>query len=179
MRAKDFYNYANPEFSAVRDPMRRVMKAYGNAERWFAHIKEVTWADYGSEFLTNGLHAMEHIQPIRVDTFKGVLAQWGLEVEYPPIAEFLEPLPDYGRIFEVSVSIVDEIHEALLDFIRVTDGGRMDAAARQVEQLEIDNSKDRAWLIQAWKMWDTGVSFGTMDSWVKKLLHEIADYGND
>ena len=38
MRAREYANWENPKFAPLMEPVRRVMEAYGNAEKWFADI---------------------------------------------------------------------------------------------------------------------------------------------
>ena len=170
MKRRDYYNYANPKFSFMRDLMRNVMTAYGEAERFFATIKEKTWANFGLKALTNYIHALEHLQGDYVDTFKAILAEIGLEVEYPAVGELAEEMPDLDKVFEVCVGIVDDVDEALRNFIGTIDGehGEFSALARKMENLQMQNSAQRSFMLEAWNMADNDVSLSSFDNWVAR-----------
>lgn len=170
MKKRDFYNYDNPKFAGLRDPMRRVMTAYGEAERYFALIKEITWAEFGMKALTNYIHALEHIQPDAVDGFKAIMAEQGLMVEYPSISELAEDFPDLDRVFEVCVGIIDETDAALRNFIRIIDAehSEISALARKMENLQMQNSAERSFLLEAWSMWDNNPSYTSFDNWMSR-----------
>lgn len=168
MKRRDYYNYANPKFSPLRDPMRKVMTAYGEAERFFATIKEKTWANFGLKSLTNYIHSLEHLQGGYVDTFKSILAEIGLEIEYPAVGELAEEMPDLDKVFEVCVGIVDDVDEALRDFIAEIDERHKEfsALARKVENLQMQNSAQRSFMLEAWNMADNNISLSSFDDWV-------------
>lgn len=177
MKKTEFYSYKNPRFTPLREPMRGVMSAYGEAERYFATIKEVTWYKFGCKALTNYIHALEHIQPERVDDFKNIMAEYGLCVEYPATEELdMEQFYDLDKIFEVCVDIVNNIDEKLRAFIGNADEkhSEFSALARKAENLQMQNSEIRAFLLEAWAMWDNGGSETSFDNWVK----EHAPYTN-
>ena len=174
-KKKEIYNYKNPQFYNLRDPMRGVMTAYMNAEKWFATIKEITWAEFGMKFLTDGIHAYEHLQPEAIDEFKGIMAQYGLEVEYPATSELTEEFPDLDRVFEVCVQILDEINVALSRFIKETNNETFEPLARQAEQLQINNSMLRTKMLEAWSMFDGSTSLSSFDKWCKSLFDDGGD----
>lgn len=168
MKRRDYYNYKNPRFSFMRDLMRNVMTAYGEAERFFATIKERTWANFGLKSTTNYIHALEHLQGDYVDTFKAILAEVGCEVEYPAVGELVEEMPDLDKVFEVCVGIVDDVDEALRDFIFAIDGEHKEfsALARKMENLQMQNSAQRSFMLEAWNMADNNISLSSFDDWV-------------
>ena len=51
MRAQEYASWDNPRFAPMREPMRRVMEAYGNAEKWFADIKDRVLCDLPEFYL--------------------------------------------------------------------------------------------------------------------------------
>ena len=171
MRKQDYFNYSNAEFVAVREPMRRVMSAYGNAEKWFAAIKDNVLIDFGMPFLSDAIHGLEHIQPERVDAFAGAIHSYGLLLEYPATPELTENFDnDLDRVFEVCVGIVDEVDDALNEFIRALGDGKFNSLALVAEDLQVENTYDRKNLLYAWGMWDNGgMSRSSFDSWCKKL----------
>ncbi len=168
MRKRDYYNYNTPRFQPLREPMRKVMTAYGEAERHFALIKEITWAEFGLKSLTNYIHSLEHIQPDAVDKFKAIMAEIGLMVDYPTVEELVEDFPDLDKVFEVCVGIIDETDEALREFITLIDTQHREfsALARQMENLQMQNSAERSFLLEAWSMWDNNPSYTSFDNWV-------------
>lgn len=184
MKKRDYYNYNNDRFAFLRKPMRNVMKAYGEAERYFAFIKEITWAEFGLKATTDYIHSLEHIQPEYVDEFKEIMAQLGLMVEYPSIDELAEPFEDLDKVFEVCVGIIDETDKALCNFVREVDivsagVSNTFALARQVETLIIKNSEDRKFLLEAWSMWDNNPSYTSFDNWVEHHAPNLKNEGED
>ncbi len=170
MTVKEFHSYSNPKFERLLVPMRQVMSAYGEATQFFANLKELTWYRYGLKHTTKRIHKLEHIQPERIDEFKNILAQHHLPLEYPPIKELdTESLQSLQEIFELCVEIIDKTDEALENFIVVCSENKFGALARQVEQLQIDNSKDRQWLLEAWAMIDNDTSLSSFDNWIKGI----------
>ena len=170
MKKREFYNYENQKFSPLRDPMRRVMSALLDAERYFAAVKEVVWGRFGMVFLSDAIHALEHKQPERIDRFGAILHQLGLEIEYPATQELDEPLGDLDEVFRVCVELVDEVEHGLSDFIRAADNLQLWAAGRGAEELQMENSADRTHLLEAWSMWDNRVSASSFDKYVKELM---------
>ncbi len=168
MKKRDYYNYNTPRFQPLREPLRRVMTAYGEAERHFALIKEITWAEFGLKSLTNYIHSLEHIQPDAVDKFKAIMAEIGLMVEYPAVEELVEDFPDLDKVFEVCVGIIDETDEALREFITLIDTQHREfsALARKMENLQMQNSSERSFLLEAWSMADNSSSYSSFDNWV-------------
>ena len=99
MKKREFYSYKSKTFAPLRDPMREAMRAFLNAERYFAAIKEVVWGRFGMKYLSDAIHSLEHKQPGRIDRFGDLLHQLGLEIEYPATPELGEPLPDLDEVF--------------------------------------------------------------------------------
>lgn len=172
MRAQEYASWDNPRFAPMREPMRRVMEAYGNAEKWFADIKDRVLCDMGMPFLSDAIHRLEHKQPERIDEFAEIPHDYHLRLMYPGTPELDEDFDnDLDRVFEVCVAIVDGVNEALGGFIRATADGEFNALSLKAEELQIANTDDRRKLLDAWTMWDQGgMSRATFDSWCRKLF---------
>ena len=56
--------------------------------------------------------------------------------------------------------------------------GHFPGLARQVESLQIENSKDRKKLLESWSMWDNGSSMSSFDKWVKSI-YDLPDNGEE
>lgn len=169
MRKREIYNYENPRFAPLRDPMRGAIRAFLNAERYFATIKGVVWGRFGMKYLGDAIHSLEHLQPERIDRFGNAFHQLGLEIEYPATQELAEPLPDLDEVFRVCVEVVDSVETALAGFIRKADEAQCWTLGREAENLQMDNSADRTQLLEAWSMWDNGVSASSFDKYVRQL----------
>lgn len=169
---KSIYNWENPAFAPLHDPMRNVMAAYGNAEKFFAAIKEVVWYKFSMIYTMDLIHRLEHLQPEKVDAFKGYISTIGLPVEYPATPELGEELGDMDKVFEVCVNIVDEIDNALFAFIQAADKAGFRPIGRNVEQLQMENYARKTKLLEAWNMYDQSASPTTFDNWVKNLLDQ-------
>lgn len=177
MRARWYYSWRNERFSKLYEPVRRVMGAYGNAEKWFADVKDRVLTELGMPFLSDHIHALEHLQPERIDEFSKVVHVYGLRLPYPETKELAENLnDDLDRVFEVCVRIIDEIDEAINEFIRESADGEFNALSLKAEELQLINTYDRRALIEAWKMWDNGeMSRASFDSWCKKHFERSGD----
>lgn len=193
MTKREYFNYENPAFYNLRDPMREVMKSFLDAERYFAAIKEVVWGRYAMPYLSDAIHSLEHKQPGRIDQFSDAMRQEGLEIEYPGTAELdTDSLESLDEVFRVCVELTDNIDRALQMFIDVADKrkgerglaltekqGKFPALARQAEQLQIDNSADRTKLLESWAMWGNQPSASSFDKWVKSRYDLPDDGGED
>ena len=174
MRAREYANWENPKFAPLMGPVRRVMEAYGNAEKWFADIKDRVLCDMGMPFLSDAIHKLEHKQPERIDEFAAIPHDYHLRLPYPGTPELDEDFnDDLDRVFEVCVTIVDAVDGALGDFIRVTADGEFNALSLKAEELQMQNTGDRQKLLSAWSMWDTGsMSRASFDNWCRNLFAE-------
>lgn len=191
MKKREVYTYENPKFYALRDPMREVVRAYWAAMQYYAAIKEVVWGRYGMAYLSDALHTMEHKQPEYIDQFSATLRQQGLEIEYPSVPELDELLDSLDEVFRICIELNDNVDKALQRFIDVADRkenevggvpnqnqGRFPGLARQVESLQIENSKDRKKLLESWSMWDNDVSRSSFDKWIKSI-YDLPDNGEE
>jgi len=177
MNSKQYYKWENEKFSKLYEPVRAVMGAYGNAEKWFADIKDRVLTEFGMPFLSNYIHSLEHKQPIRIDAFAEVVHIYGLRLPYPETRELGESLDyDIGRVFDVSIQIIDEIDEALNEFIRASAGNEFNAISLKAEELQLLNASDRQPIIEAWKMWDNGdMNRATFDNWCRNHFNESGE----
>lgn len=189
MEKREIYNYKNPKFYSLRDPMREVVRSFWAAMQYYATIKERVWGRYGMFYLSQAIHSLEHKQGGRIDQFSDAMRQEGLELEYPGVPELDEPLDVLDEVFRICVELNDQIDRALQRFIDVADRrmneageapsaeqGKFPALARQAEQLQIDNSADKAKLLEAWSMWDNKPSISSFDKWVKNI-YDLGDDG--
>lgn len=189
MEKREIYNYKNPKFYSLRDPMREVVRSFWAAMQYYATIKERVWGRYGMFYLSQAIHGLEHKQPDRIDQFSDAMRQEGLEIEYPGVPELDEPLDVLDEVFRVCVELNDQIDMALQRFIDVADRrmnergeepspeqGKFPALARQAEQLQIDNSADKTNLLEAWSMWNNKPSMSSFDKWVKSI-YDLPDDG--
>lgn len=189
MEKREIYNYKNPKFYSLRDPMREVVRSFWAAMQYYATIKERVWGRYGMFYLSQAIHSLEHKQGGRIDQFSDAMRQEGLELEYPGVPELDEPLDVLDEVFRICVELNDQIDRALQRFIDVADRrmneageapsaeqGKFPALARQAEQLQIDNSTDKTKLLEAWSMWDNKPSISSFDKWVKSI-YDLGDDG--
>lgn len=159
--------------------------------QYYASIKEIVWGRYGMAYLSDSLHTMEHKQPEYIDQFSAIMRQQGLEIEYPSVPELDELLDSLDEVFRVCIELNDNVDKALQRFINVADRkenevggvpsqsqGHFPGLARQVESLQIENSKDRKKLLESWSMWDNGSSMSSFDKWVKSI-YDLPDNGEE
>lgn len=168
MKFNEQYSYDTPRFAPLRDIMRDLISAWGNAEKWFAALKE--WPRVrGMPNLSDAIHRLEHIQPQRLDMWADAYRAWLLPLEYPATAELDEGIPDMDKLFEVCVQIVDEMDAALMKAIAATKGGEFNALSLATENLQVENARDRIDLLTMWAMWDNGVSAAEFDNFVREM----------
>ena len=169
MKMREIYNYKNPKYAKLKEPMRNLIGAWGDAEKWFATLKEWPLIEAGMPSLSDAIHKLEHVQPERIDAFAHAYRPWHLELIYPATDELVEEIGDLDHFFEICVGIVDHVDEALMNMIKVTSGGEFNSLALSCENLQIENQQDKEKLLQAWEMWDNGVSPSSYDKWIAHL----------
>ena len=52
MNPKEIYNFDNPKFAELREPMRDVIRMYQNANRWFDTTQEYVYIKQGMIYLS-------------------------------------------------------------------------------------------------------------------------------
>lgn len=168
---KDYYGaYKNELYSPLYEPMRGVMRGMGKAMWHFAQLKEMTWYQWGYAGITGFIHHLEHVYPEYIDRFKGLMAQLGLPISYPPIEEFRGAGKDLEDIFRTCIGLIDEVNMALSRFVEAADNLYFEPLARQAENIQMANFEARAILTQALTMSEQGNSASSLDSWLKGTL---------
>lgn len=168
---RNYYSaYQDNGFSRLYEPMRRVMEELGTAMWHFAQIKEMTWYSWGLQGITGSLHWLEHVYPDYIDKFKGLLAELGLPLVYPPIKQFTGAVDTIPQAFRESISIIDRVNDALSEFVEAADSEAWEPLAREAETIQMENFRPRAWLTQALTMSEQGASAASLDSWMMKTL---------
>lgn len=149
------------------------------ANRALDTAKEAVWIDFGLPFTSQFIHELAHVHLERLDEFGDILHENHLRQTYPPTPALTEPVDSVDKAFEIAVAIIDEVDEALMRFIELTGGSRHNAMALAAENLQTENSADRTKVLEAWKMWDSGVKGTSFDNWMLHLTHdggmEVAD----
>lgn len=163
------YN-ADSRLTPLYTPMRNAMGAMGKAMWHFAQLKEITWYCWGFAGITNAVHWLEHQYGEYIDSFKELLAQVGAPLRYPPIPEFLQNPQSLKEVFGACVFLLDDVDDALSEFIEAADTNGFEPLARQAETIQINSFKPRAWLLQAITMAEEGNSAATIDGWLKNTL---------
>lgn len=167
---KDFKSLFSGKYGELYEPMRKAMSAMGKAMWHFAQIKEITWAQWGFEGITRAIHYLEHQQPEYIDSFKGLMAMLGLPLIYPPIPDMPREFNSLSEVLEACIGLVDEVNEALSQFIEAADLSGYEPLARQAENIQMQNFAPRAWLTQALTMSLNPNSESSVDSWLRGTL---------
>ena len=168
---RDYYRaYDGERNSPLYEPMRDVVAEMGKAMWSFAQIKEMTWYGWGYAGITAAIHYLEHTMPEYIDQFKGLMAQLGLPIAYPPIPELKAQYGDLKQVFDACMEIIDSVNEALSRFIEVADTSRFEPLARKAENIQMLNYEPRAWLTHARAMAENDVSASSIDSWLAHTL---------
>lgn len=169
MKVKEYFNYDNPKFSALRDPMRDVVAAYQNGARWLDTVQEKVYIETGLMHTSRKIHDLAHEMPKLFDVFGDMLHEQHLEIEYPATSELAEEIKTPDKAFETVIAVLDEINDALERFHRVTDVETFRAMALKTEELMLINSGMRTQVLAMWNMWEMENSHTSFDSWVQKL----------
>lgn len=162
------------QFRAPEQPVMNAANAVNNAFLWANRAldttKEAVWIDFGLPFTSQFIHEIAHINLKRLDAFGDILHENHLKQTYPATPSLDELIGDMDKVFEIVVTIIDEVDEALNNFIKAASGGRSNAMALAAETLQMENSADRTKVLQAWKMWSTGVANTSFDNWILHLM---------
>lgn len=163
--------YIKSKYPGLRDPSRYVVAEMGKAMWHFAQLKEVTWYQWGYAGITRAIHYLEHSYGAYIDGFKDLLAQLGLPIEYPSIEELDVTPQGLSETFDMCISLIDGVNNALSVFIEKCDRDRLEPLARKAENIQMENFAPRAWLEQAKAMAETGDwSAPSIDSWMARTL---------
>jgi len=106
---------------------------------------------------------VETVSPWRFDTARN------RSLELTPEDADICVCTDLDEVFRVCVEVVDSVETALAGFIRKADEAQCWTLGREAENLQMDNSADRTQLLEAWSMWDNGVSASSFDKYVRQL----------
>lgn len=167
------------EMMRFREPEKPVMEAADAvnyaflwANRALDTTKEAVWIEFGLPFTSQFIHEIAHVNLKRLDAFGDVLHENHLKQTYPGTPALEEQIEDMDKVFEIVVTIIDEVDEALNRFIQAASGGRSNAMALAAENLQMENSADRTKALEAWKMWSSGMSATSFDNWMLHLTHD-------
>lgn len=177
-KAKDIFNFDNPKYAPLREPSRRVIAAYQDANRYYDTAQEYVYIEQGMPFLSQFIHERAHKFPERFDTFIEMLHERHLMGEYPSTDElnWREELHNLDDVFYLLIRVLDHIQEALEAFHNVTDNPDFRPMALFTEELMAQNSALYTQIIALWNRWDEeGGSKTSFDSWVQKIIEEEND----
>lgn len=168
-KLNEFYGYGNPVFQPLREPARGVVARYQDAARFLDTVQEWVYIEMGLPHTARMIHNLAHEMPRRFDVFGGMLHERHLMVEYPATPELAEDILDMDDAFRIVTGVLENIQDALETFREQTDNGAFRPMALKAEELMAQNSADYTRFLEAWKMWDSGVSRSSFDNWVMHL----------
>ena len=175
MNPKEIYNFDNPKFAELREPMRDVIRMYQNANRWFDTTQEYVYIKQGMIYLSEIIHRQAHEFPKRFDAFGDMLHENHLMAEYPGTDEldWRESLKSLDDVFELIMQIFDGINAALEKFRKATDTPDFRAMSLKTEELMLENSTEGKMFLELWFRWaNDGGSKTSFDGWCKSRLNE-------
>lgn len=176
MNVKEYYNYDNPKFLPLRQPARDVVDAYQRANRFLDTCKESLYIEHGLIHTSEMVHRLAHEMPKRFDVFGDMLHERHLMVEYPGTPELTERVESVDKAFEIVITVLEEIQDALERFRAVTDNAEFRPMALKTEELMLQNSQDYTRVLDAWAMYGERGSATSFDNWV---LHLMETEGED
>lgn len=171
-KMRESYSYDNPKFATLRDPARKVIAAYQNANRYLDTVQEVTLIELGMPFLSAMIHRQAHKYPARFDKFSEMLHERHLMAEYPatPEMDWKVELNSLDDVFRCVLDAMEEIQEALEEFYVAADNKDFRPMALFAENAMSENSADYTKFLEAWARWENdGGSKTSFDSWVRHL----------
>lgn len=172
MDMKEYFNYDNPKFLPLRQPARDVVDAYQRANRFLDTVKESLYIEHGLIHTSEMVHKLAHEMPKQFDAFGDMLHERHLMVEYPATPELTERIESVDKGFEIVITVLDEVQEALEKFHAVTDTADFRPMALKTEELMLQNSQDYTRFLEAWMMYGKRSSDTSFDNWVLHLLEE-------
>jgi uncharacterized phage infection (PIP) family protein YhgE len=170
LKATDIYNWQNNKYAAAYEPMRNVVSAYQEANRVYDTVQEWVLMDAGMPNTAQVMHNVAHKFPQRFDAFIEMLHEQHLRGEYPATNELTEPIESLDKAFEIVVSALDEIQDALTSFHAATDNASLKPMALFAENAMQENSATYTPLLEMWHMWDGTTDKVAYDKWAKKYI---------
>lgn len=168
--SKAYENYPN-----LYETGKKAIGEMGRAMWHFAQLKEITWYQWGLQGITAAVHGLEHVYGEYIDRFKEAIATLGLPLIYPDIKALDEDFTDIVSILDTCIDLIDDVNNALSDFIFETDNARLEPLARQAEEIQIMNFRPRAWLTQTRTMAENGESMASLDKWFEEFMAKEGD----
>lgn len=172
-KLREIFNFDNPKYAPLREPSRAVIKAYQDANRYFDTTQEYVYIEQGMVFLSKIIHSQAHEFPKRFDAFVEMLHERHLMGEYPATDEldWRSELENIDDVFELLIRVLDNIHDALESFRKVTDNAEFRPMALYAEELMLENSRTYTKFLMLWARWDENAGSKTsFDSWCQKII---------
>lgn len=168
MKVTDIYNWRNDKYAPAYESMRNVVAAYQEANRVFDTVQEWVLMDAAMPNTAQVLHEIAHKFPQRFDKFIEMLHEQHLKGEYPATNELTEPIENLEKAFEIAISALDNIQDALTAFHADTDNVALKPMALFAENAMQENSAEYTALLEMWSMWDESVGKTSYDGWAKQ-----------
>lgn len=168
MKAKDIFSFDNAKYAPLRQPMREVIAAYQNANRFLDTVQEYVYIEHGMPYFARAIHNEAHKFPKEFDRFADMLHERHLMAEYPATEEmdWKAMLSDIDDVFETIIGVFDDIQTALEAFRSATDTADFRPMSLFAEELMLNNSKDYTKFLEAWTRWnEDGGSKTSFDGW--------------
>lgn len=157
MKVSEIYNYANSQFSKLKEPMRKIMTAYQNGARWFDSIQEELMMERGLRQIPLIIHQMAHSFPQEFDKFSEILHTKNLKVEYPSTDELIVSPEDLllGNVFKFAIDVINSIDLELSNIISICDNdNELKSLVDSLSQLQTNNVKKAETIFSMWRMFD-------------------------
>lgn len=167
------FTEAYRDFPQFKEPVRDVMSAMGEAMWHFAQIKEIIWYEAGYEHVKEFFHLMEHSYGDHIDALKALLSQVGLPLIYPTIQGMPEQPLSLEDCFNEGIKLIDRVNTAISELIEVTDDRLYEPLARQAENIQMENYRPRAVMLQARTMAQNEGSATSFDNWFEKMAEDM------
>lgn len=172
MAIKDAYSF--DRWPALREPARRVTASMQNAMRFMDTCKEYLLIMHSMPMTAQAVHEQAHSYGEMWDEFGDILHQRHLIQIFPATPE-LDEQPDADRVFEIIIACMDEIEDALGEFINACEAERLYPLARAAETLQVENSESyNKWLVAA-DMWETTRDKLSYEKWIAEYMEESED----
>ena len=110
------FGWDNPKYDNLETPVREVMSAYQNANKWLDSIKEHILINLNCPYFSNIVHELAHTMPARFDEFGDILHTEGLGIPYPTTMEWENPIGNISESIKRIYEILDQIRVSLRVF---------------------------------------------------------------
>lgn len=165
-------------FEFLIEPAKKVTEAYERGTRYFDQLKEIVLIEFALVHTSEFIHNTAHWFPTQFDLLGDILHQCHIMQVYGETGAFNRDIRDMNDVFTLCLEQLDEIENALQEFVEICELHNAWALARQTETLQINNRAVCDKYLKAWAMYEEATSATSYDNWIARLS-EISEKVQD